>query len=76
MGQPRALVLLGQYAIKLGLELVTGRRYRVLPVEKRDGAFQLAAIIPKLERRQGVQRVPGRVDSSGFSGHGAVSSRI
>jgi hypothetical protein len=71
MGQPRALVLLGQHRVKPGSQDCSCRRHLIPPVEECDGAFELVAVIPQLERRQRMQRVPGRFDSRRVGGrHG------
>jgi hypothetical protein len=50
---PLALFLLRGNRVQLRLQVITSRRYRRLPGEKIDGAFQLAAVPAQLERRQG-----------------------
>lgn len=40
--------------------------HRILPVEESDGAFELAAVIAQLERRQRVQGMLGLFDSQPF----------
>lgn len=69
MGKPRALFLLGYHHIEAGLEPIPCRRYGVLPVKVRDGALKLSAIVPELERGQGVERVLGRIDGNGLGSH-------
>jgi len=56
-GQPGAVVLLGDHAIKLRLELVTSRGHRSLLIEERNGSLQVAAVVAQLVRGQGVERV-------------------
>ena len=62
-GQPRALVLLGQHLIQPGLQLTTGRRHGVLPVEERDGLLKVTAEVPQLERGQRMQGMLRLVNS-------------
>lgn len=74
-GQPGPVFLLGQHLIKRTLEPGTGRGLRSLPIEERDGAFQLAAVVAQFECCHGVHRVLGRLDVGRFGRHRQWSSR-
>src|SRR5438132_823157 len=58
--------LLGQYGIKLapqdGLD-------RGISIDALDSALKLAAVVPELERREGVEGMLGLVDGNGITGH-------
>jgi hypothetical protein len=42
--------LLGQHVVQPGLQPAAGRGHGSLPVEERDGALKLAAVLAQLER--------------------------
>jgi len=54
-GQSLTVVLLGDHVIKRDLEAVPVRGYEGLPVEERDGYFQVATVVPQLIGSHGGQ---------------------
>lgn len=65
IGQLYAVVLLGYHLVEGGLQSGPCRRDGVLLVEERDGGFQVAAVVAKLESREGAHRVLGLLDVGG-----------
>jgi hypothetical protein len=59
---------MGASVLELGLEPVTGRGDRSLPVEECDGTFKVAAIVAEFVTGQGVKRM-FRLCDRRFGGH-------
>jgi hypothetical protein len=57
MGDPGAVVLLGQHVTERLAEISQYRGRRVVCAVERDRVLQLAAVVVQLERGQRVQRV-------------------
>jgi hypothetical protein len=68
MSDPRSLLLLSQHSVKAGVQPVTRRRDRVLPVKERNGALKLTPVVPEFECGHGMKRVL-RLYGGGFGGH-------